>query len=74
MSSFDELFRKTGYRLVCCNAHTGANAFFIRLEFMNKFTDIPADIEQIYVEPRYHLHKSYGHRCSPRVAEIILRD
>ena len=74
LSSFDELFRKFGYKLVCCNAHTGSNAFFVRIEFVDRFADVPADINQIYVEPRYHLHKSYGHRASPKVAEVILRD
>jgi hypothetical protein len=29
LSSFDRLFSRFGYRLVCCNAHTGANAFFV---------------------------------------------
>ena len=30
LQSFADLFAGNGYRLVCCNASTGANAFFVR--------------------------------------------
>ena len=30
MSSFAKLFEKYEYKLVCCNASTGANAFFVK--------------------------------------------
>lgn len=64
LTSFDEIFKKYGYRLVCCNAHNGGNAFFVREEFAEKFSDVPTDINQLYVPPRYyHTHK-YGHAKS----------
>lgn len=73
LASFDDLFRAFGYRLVCCNAHSGANAFFVADRFADAFSDVPTDIERIYVEPRYQLHHRYGHRRSRRTVERIIR-
>jgi len=67
-----EMFEKYGYRLVCCNAHNGANAFFVDREHDELFNDVPKSINDIYVAPRYHLFDSYGHKKSPRVVESII--
>jgi hypothetical protein len=64
LTSFVGLFKKYGFRLICCNSHTGANAFFLREEFSTAFSDIPTDIGDIYVAPRYYLYTSYGHPAS----------
>jgi hypothetical protein len=64
LASFVELFEQHGFRLVCCNSHTGANAFFVRQEFMSAFADVPQDMKDIYVPPRYYLYRSFGHRRS----------
>ena len=56
LSSLNDLFEQNDYQLICCNAHTGANAFFIRKEYKHLFEDVPKKIEDIYVEPRYYLH------------------
>jgi hypothetical protein len=72
LESFNILFNKFNYRLVCCNSHTGANAFFVREEFAQYFDDIPEDIRIIYVPPRYILSKQYGHRPSIRtIAQLF---
>lgn len=71
LSSFHSLFGQFQYRLVCCNSHTGANAFFIDDAFSSRFSDVPTDIGQIYVAPRYHLYHSYGHPQSVTVVERI---
>lgn len=71
LQNFVELFSRFGYVLVCCNGASGANAFFIRNEFSVSFRDIPTDVRDIYVPPRYHLYSAYGHRASPRVIETI---
>ncbi len=71
LSSFDRLFCKFNYRLVCCNSHTGGNAFFIDSAYSEFFSDVPTDINQIYVEPRYHLYDKYGHDNSARTIERI---
>jgi hypothetical protein len=57
--SFFELFAKHGYKLVCCNSHTGANAFFVDASFSHLFTDVPKTIHDIYVEPNYYLYNRY---------------
>lgn len=60
LASFNELFEKNNYKLVCCNSHTGSNAFFVKKEFEELFEDVPKDINDIYVSPRYFLHNVYG--------------
>jgi hypothetical protein len=41
---------------------------------MHLFTDVPADINDIYVEPRYFLYTKYGHLPSAKVVELIMSD
>ena len=72
LSSYSELFSQFGYRLVCCNAHTGSNAFFIDEAYADRFSDVPKDIEEIYVEPRYFLYQNYGHPGAVKTIEQIL--
>jgi hypothetical protein len=74
LTNFVDMFAKYKYRLVCCNAHTGANAFFIKNEFTHLFNDTPFDVREIYSPPRYHLYSSHGHRPSAKVVEDILND
>jgi hypothetical protein len=72
LSSFARLFTAHGFRLVCCNSLTGSNAFFIDVEYGDHFPDVPTDINQIFVEPRYALFNNYGHKRSSKVVENIL--
>ena len=72
LTNLVEMFDKYGYRLICCNSHNGANAFFINRGYDKLFTDVPTDVSDIYVSPRYHLYNAYGHKKSPRVVESIL--
>jgi hypothetical protein len=72
LTSFNDLFVQSGYQLVCCNAHTGSNAFFVRNDYAAHFADIPSDIGDIYIEPRYHLYSDYGHPGSVKTIERIL--
>lgn len=74
LSSYVEMFAKHGYRLVCCNSSSGLNAFFVANEFSNRFVDVPAEIEKLYVEPRYFLYQRYGHRSSPKLVAKFLSD
>ncbi len=60
LSTYNDLFEKNGYKLICCNAYTGANAYFIKKEFEDLFSEIPNDIEDIYMSPRYFLNKYKG--------------
>jgi hypothetical protein len=72
LTSFNNLFNNFGYKLICCNLHTGSNAFFIDATHADFFSDVPIDINQIYVEPRYHLYNEYGHAKSLRTINKII--
>ncbi|OBG59116.1 hypothetical protein [Mycobacterium sp. E3339] len=74
LSSFAALFDRFGYRLVCCNSHSGSDAFFVDAALSEHFGDVPTDIERLYVEPRYFLYGGFGqHKTSPRTVAKILR-
>ena len=72
LTSFSNLFNNFGYKLVCCNSHTGVNAFFVDAAYLEFFSDVPTDINQIYVEPRYHRYTRYGHTQSLRTINKII--
>jgi hypothetical protein len=74
LSSFQDLFARHGYQLVCCNSHTGSNAFFIDQQFLNYFHDVPKDVAGLYIEPRYFLYPDYGHPRSIKTIERIFAD
>ena len=74
LASYTELFERKGYRLVCCNSHTGANAFYVREDLMAVFSDVPRDLRDIYAGPRYHQMSWFGHRPSFEVVETLFRD
>jgi hypothetical protein len=71
--SFFELFAKHGYKLVCCNSHTGANAFFVDANYSHLFTDVPRSINDIYVEPNYYLYNKYAHPQSLKTLQNIFK-
>lgn len=56
LAEYSELLSSSGYFLVCCNSHTGANAFFVREEYRELFPEIPDDIELIY-QRSSHVYK-----------------
>jgi hypothetical protein len=73
LSSFCDIFSRYSYRLICCNSASGANAFFIKEELMEKFSDVPNDIDAIYVPPRYFVNRKFGHKTSPKtIANLFL--
>ena len=69
LQSLIDLFAKFDYALVCCNAATGVNAFFVRKDQMKKFTDVPETASEIYADPFYQLIPNMGH---PRSVRTIL--
>ena len=74
LSEFVHVLKKYSYKLVCCNSHTGSNAFFIKNDFFDLFKDVPQEIEKIYVEPRYQLYEKYGHPQSIKTIELIFEE
>jgi hypothetical protein len=75
LTSFFELFHNHGYFLACCNI-TGTNAFFVQNEYKSFFSDIPAEIEQLYASPKYFLTglDASGHPPSLKTVEKIFLD
>lgn len=71
LTAFINVFSNFGYKLICCNSHTGANAFFVRQSLTEKFSDVPTDINSIYVEPRFHMYHQHGHKPSTKTIERI---
>ena len=74
LSEFVDVLKKYSYKLVCCNSHTGSNAFFIKNDFFDLFKDIPQEIEKIYVQPRYQPYERYGHPQSIKTIELIFEE
>lgn len=73
LASFAALFAGFDYRLVCCNSHSGSDAFFVEAAWAERFADVPTDIGELYAEPRYFLYGGYGqHPTSPRTVAQIL--
>lgn len=71
LASFCTLFSRYGYTLVCCNADTGANAFFVKNIFLSFFSDVPKQISDLYVPPRYQLCKTGHPRSVKTVAQLF---
>lgn len=69
LMSYVDLFKTFGYDLVCCNSHTGANAFFVKNKYSHLFEDVPKSIGDIYIPPRY---LQFGHQTSVKTAECVL--
>ncbi len=74
LTTYNNFFERNGYKLLCCNAHTGANAFFIKQEFMNLFQEIPKSIDDIYMTPRYLLNNSSGFPLSLKTINKFFTD
>lgn len=72
LCAFDDLMASHGYFLVCCNAMSGCNAFFVQQRHRALFPEVPAAIEQIYVPPRYDLLHSRGHPVALRTIEQVI--
>lgn len=73
LTMFVELLAGFSYTLVCCNAATGANAFFVRNEYLDHFADVPRNIDDIFVGCRYQHYKRWGHAPSPKTVERMLQ-
>ena len=72
LALFSELLSGFSYTLVCCNAATGANAFFVRNEYLSHFPDAPKDIDDIFVGFRYQLYQRWGPAPSSKTIERML--
>mgnify|MGYP007028079012 CR=1 FL=1 len=73
LCSLTDLFERFGYMLVCCNPHTGTNAFFVAERHREHFGDVPGDVADIYVAPHQHMLNRYAHRTSARTVREMFR-
>lgn len=73
LTSFSKLFESFGFRLVCCNAATGANAFYVDLAHAELFEDVPLDESHLYMPPNYQLPGPNGHPQSIKMIESLLK-
>lgn len=73
LASFCELLARYSYTLICCNAATGSNAYFVRNQYLQHFSDVPSKIDDIFIGCRYGAYKRFGHPVSPKTVERILR-
>ena len=73
LASFNKLFAEHGYFLVCCNAATGSNAFFVKNEFKSLFPEVPDDLDRIWCPPMYFIPPDYGHPTSVKTVEVLFK-
>jgi hypothetical protein len=67
LQTYCDLFEDRGYFLVCCNLHTGVNAFYVRKEYRDKFSEVPENVSDLFVDASYVLPPNHSfHRKSPR--------
>ena len=71
LQSFVDLFSAYGYTLICCNAHSGVNAFFVLNEHLENFADVPTDINDLYMSPNYKIFHAYAHPVSVKTVARI---
>ena len=72
LSSFNSVFTKFGYRLVCCDT-SGSNAFFIHKSYEDKFADVPNDINEIYSEPFNFTRSKKMNPTSAKTIEKLIK-
>jgi hypothetical protein len=73
LTSYNDLFCRHGYVLVCCNSQTGANAFFVDRNYADRFADVPNDLSELYSDPRFYHYQRYGHPPSVRTVEMVFK-
>ena len=73
LQSMSNLFSKHGYTVAACNAGSGCNVFFIEDLDDPKFSDVPTDLKDLYVDPHYLLATKFGHTGSVNTVRHVLK-
>lgn len=73
IESLNKSLNNYGYTLVCCNI-TGSNAFFIRNDYINCFTDIPKSIDELFMPVNYGIVTRAGHPPSPKTISHFIKN
>jgi hypothetical protein len=74
IQSYVDMLKKYGYKIICCNAATGVNAFFVKEEYLKLFPEVPENIQDIYVDPFHLLHSHITWPTSIKTIEQIIED
>ncbi|UXA19286.1 hypothetical protein [Mycobacterium sp. SMC-4] len=69
LSAFAALFESFGYFPVACSAQ-GANAFFVRDDYAENFSDVPKDLSALY-RPLLRATRKWGHEVSAKTLESM---
>lgn len=69
ISSYAALFRRFGYFPVACSAQ-GANIFFVREDYSEKFDDVPQNLDALY-RPLLRASRNWGHEVSAKTLESL---
>ncbi len=60
LHTFNELAKKKGYTLVCCDL-IGGNAFFVRDDLVGDKFEVAGEVAKIWQSPKYYLYYYGGH-------------
>ena len=71
LQAFCNLFERFGYSLICCNAATGGNAFFVQTNNLDKFPEVPKNRRDIYSSPFFYV-PNIGHVKSVKTIQKVL--
>jgi hypothetical protein len=71
LSAWNGLMNEFGYTLVACSL-SGANAFYVRNDFLSNFTDVPQEIDDLYNPPNYFLKIDNGHKMSTKSINYLI--
>jgi len=74
IQSYVTMLEKYGYKLICCNAATGVNAFFVKDGYLELFPEVPKAISDIYTDPFHLLHSHITWPTSVKTIERIIED
>lgn len=72
LQSLADMFGGFGYACICCNAGSGANAFFVQSGDLGLFPEVPGDLALIHAEPNYRIPRGHGHPPSPRTIRKLI--
>lgn len=75
LQSISELLDQFGYTCVACNLETGVNAFFVASKHLPNFSDIPRDLNLLFVGRSIYpqKHRDVSKRMTPELAHNLVR-
>ena len=72
LAAWADLFAPQGYAAVCCS-YQGSNAFFVRVADLDRFADVPRELDAIYRPLSFFVPFRRGHAVSTRMLAELER-